>query len=249
MTMINEGPRCNQLGQPIGPAVRDWSPRPLPTAVSLAGRLVLLEQLDPANHGDALWRAYGADLEGRLWTYLGSGPFASRADFDAWLIEHAGNTNLVSYALVSRASGKALGIGSFLRIDPAMGMLEIGHLCFAPALARSTLSTEAHYLLMRHVFDGLGYRRYEWKCDNLNGPSKRAAERLGFRFEGVHRQARVYKGRNRDTAWFSILDVEWPALRQALEAWLAEENFDADGRQLSRLDVSVVKLEVADSAS
>jgi len=239
MTATTQGARCNDLGQPIGPAVPDWTARPVPTGVTLEGRLCRLEQLDPVVHGDSLWRAYADDSQGRLWTYLGSGPFDSRAEFDGWLTAHAGSPDLVSYALIGRSSGEALGVGSFLRIDPTMGTLEIGHLCFAPALARSTLSTEAHYLLMRHAFDGLGYRRYEWKCDSLNGPSKRAAERLGFCFEGIHRQARVYKGRNRDTAWFSILDSEWPALRQALEAWLAADNFDADGRQRSRLAIAV----------
>lgn len=236
-----ESTRVNSWGQPIGAALPDWSPRPQPTGATLEGRLVRLEKLEPGRHGDALWRAYAADLDGRIWTYLGSGPFADRAAFDQWLSAHAADATLISYALVERASGLALGVGSYLRIDPAMGSIEIGHLCFAPALARSTLSTEAHYLWMRHAFDALGYRRYEWKCDSLNGPSKRAAERLGFRFEGVHRQARVYKGRNRDTAWYSILDGEWPPLRQALERWLAEDNFDTQGRQRTRLAIAAVE--------
>lgn len=233
--------QVNALGQPIGAPQPDWNRRPSPTGATIEGRLVRLEKLDAQQHGEDLWRAYGADSEGRIWTYLTIGPFADRASFDRWLNAHAADSSLISYALIDRASGQAMGVGSYLRVDPAMGSVEIGHLCFAPVLARSTLSTEAHYLWMRHAFDALGYRRYEWKCDSLNGPSKRAAERLGFRFEGVHRQARVYKGRNRDTAWYSILDSEWPALRQALERWLAEENFDAAGRQRRRLDIAAVE--------
>lgn len=238
--MTSTQQRSNDMGQPIGPSVPDWTPRPVPVGVALEGRVTRLEKLDPAVHAESLWRAYSSDSEGRLWTYMGSGPFDSRAALEAWLTLHATNSELVNYVLISRESGEALGIGSFLRIDPVMGTLEIGHLCFSPTIARTTISTEAHYLLMRHVFDGLGYRRYEWKCDSLNAPSKRAAERLGFRFEGVHRQARVYKGRNRDTAWFSILDSEWPVLRRALETWLAQENFDADGKQINRLDLAGV---------
>lgn len=238
----------NALGQPIGAPQPDWSPRPRPTGAVLEGRLVRLERLDAVRHGNDLWQAYGADTEGRIWTYLGVGPFTDRASFDKWLTAHAADPSLITYALIARASAQALGIGSYLRIDPSMGSVEIGHLCFAPALARSTLSTEAHYLWMRHAFDALGYRRYEWKCDSLNGPSKRAAERLGFRFEGVHRQARVYKGRNRDTAWYSILDSEWPALRQALECWLAADNFDFEGRQRRRLEIVAVEAGAAGDA-
>ena len=240
MNPISEHTSVNTLGQPIGAALPDWTPRPLPSGATLEGRLIRLERFDPAVHGESLWRAYGDDAEGRIWTYLGAGPFADRESFDAWLAVHAADRSLVSYALIERESDRALGLASYLRIDPAVGSIEIGHLCFAPVLARSTLSTEAHYLLMRHAFDALGYRRYEWKCDSLNGPSKRAAERLGFRFEGVHRQARVYKGRNRDTAWYSILDREWPPLRLALERWLAPENFDGQGRQRQRLDIAGV---------
>jgi RimJ/RimL family protein N-acetyltransferase len=196
---------------------------------------VTLQRLDPDRHANALYDAYAIDGDGRLWTYLAQGPFAHRSDFESWLRLHAADPTLVSYALVAPEDGRALGIASYLRIDPAMGTIEIGHLCFAPALQRSTAATEALHLLIRHALDELGYRRCEWKCDQLNAASRRAAERLGFRYEGTHRNARVYKGRNRDTAWYSIIDSEWPPLRRSLQAWLAPQNFDADGRQRSRL--------------
>jgi RimJ/RimL family protein N-acetyltransferase len=223
--------------QPIGPAIAGWTKRPLPPRTNLHGRFCRLEILDAARHGPALWAAFQLDREGRNWTYLPYGPFAGEAEFHAWLDGVARRRDLVMHAVADGASGAAIGLAAYLRIDPDNGTIEVGHLNFSPLLQRRPAATEAMYLLMRRAFDELGYRRYEWKCDALNAPSRKAAERLGFRFEGVFRQAVVVKGRNRDTAWFSIIDAEWPALRARFEAWLAPENFGADGGQRRRLSM------------
>lgn len=219
----------------VGPAVPDWQAPLRPSGVVLEGMHVRLEPLSAADHGADLLAALAGADKAALWTWMAGGPFEGSADFLPWLSQLAQRPDWVSYALVDPRRGVALGLASYLRIEPAQGALEIGHLCFGPALQRSTASTEALYLMLRHAFDGLGYRRCEWKCDHLNAPSRRAAERLGFRFEGIHRQAMVVKGRNRDTAWYSIIDGEWPALRRELERWLAPENFDREGRQRRRL--------------
>lgn len=224
----------NALGQPIGRPLPDWTPPPFPPHESLQGRFCRLEPLVPARHGDALWTAFADDAEGRLWTYLPAGPFAERAAFDAWLVGCAAGPDPQYYAICDAARGEALGLCSYLRITPVVGSIEVGWLTYSPRLQRTPLTTEAMYLLMRHAF-ALGYRRYEWKCDVLNAPSRAAAERLGFSYEGLFRQAVVYKQRNRDTAWYSIIDAEWPALQAAFEAWLAAENFDAAGRQRQSL--------------
>ena len=202
----------------------------------MEGRLARLEPLDAAAHADALHAANAADAEGRMWTYLPYGPFESAAAYRAWVAWAQSGDDPQFFAIVERASGRPLGVASYLRIDRAMGVIEVGHLSYAPALQRHTASTEAMYLMMRRVFDELGYRRYEWKCDSLNAPSRRAAIRLGFTFEGIFRQAVVVKGRNRDTAWFSIIDAEWPAIRDGFERWLAPRNFDDHGRQRRRLE-------------
>jgi RimJ/RimL family protein N-acetyltransferase len=184
-----------------------------------------------AEHADALYEAYSADAEGRLWTYLPYGPFADRPAFDAWLQASAASQgDPLFFTIIDHATQRPGGVCSYLRITPAAGSIEIGHLAYAPRLQRTTAATEAMFLLMRHAFE-LGYRRYEWKCNALNAPSRYAAERLGFQFEGIFRQAAVVKGRNRDTAWYSIIDQEWPALHRAFIQWLSPANFDADGRQ------------------
>lgn len=201
----------------------------------MSGRFCRLERLDPDRHGQDLWDAVSADTEGRMWTYLAVGPFAAKANCDAWLRSIAPSLDPMFFTYVDQASGKALGVGSLMRIDPANGVIETGWLTYSPALQRTPISTEAMYLLMRRVFDELGYRRYEWKCNALNLPSRTTAERLGFVFEGVFRQAVVTKGHNRDTAWYSIIDSEWPALKAAFETWLDPANFDAAGRQKERL--------------
>ena len=164
-----------------------------------------------------------------------SGPFASFDEYERWLAERVASTDPLFRAFVDRASGNASGLGSFMRIDPHAGSIEVGHIAMSPVLQRSPAATEAMYLMMRHAFE-LGYRRYEWKCDSLNEKSRRAAERLGFAFEGVFRQATVYKGRSRDTAWYSVIDSEWPVLREAFERWLDRDNFDAAGVQRARLE-------------
>ncbi|MCD5363502.1 GNAT family N-acetyltransferase [Chromobacterium aquaticum] len=222
----------NALGQMVGLPVTDWQPAAWPPRRSLSGRFCRLEPLDAASHGPALFAAMAADE--RNWTYLSYGPFAVYQDYQDWLAAQQAKPDPHFYAIVDGATDLAVGVAAYLRIDPAMGCIELGHLNFSPALQRRPAATEAMYLLMRQAFE-LGYRRYEWKCDTLNLPSRQAAERLGFRFEGLFRQAMVYKGRNRDTAWFSILDSEWPALRQGMERWLAPDNFDAAGRQLRTL--------------
>jgi len=223
-------PRKNELGQPIGPEVPGWMPRPRPPRAVMQGRYCRVEPLDPARHAPELNAANSLDSEGRMWTYLFSGPFASFDDYRAWLEAKQGSEDPLFFAFVDAASGRAVGLGSYLRIDPSNGTVEVGHLQFSPLMQRTAVATEAMYLMMKTAF-GLGYRRYEWKCDALNAGSRRAAERLGFRFEGIFRQAIVYKGRSRDTAWYSVMDKEWPALEAAFRAWLDPANFDAGGRQ------------------
>jgi RimJ/RimL family protein N-acetyltransferase len=207
----------------------DWKPARLPQRVPLKGVTVVLEPVDPPHHASALYSS--SDHAPDLWTHLAYGPFASQAEFTSWLEGRAATQDPLFYSVVDLAAGGARGMASFLRMEPAHGVIEIGHIWFAPALQRTRPATEAIYLLARHAFDDLGYRRLEWKCDSLNQPSRRAAERFGFVFEGIFRQHMVTKDRNRDTAWFSIIDGEWPAVRAAFETWLAPENFDGKGRQ------------------
>lgn len=211
-----------------------WRARPFPPHEALAGQFVRLQPLDAAHHGDDLWHALqGPDPS--LWDYLPYGPFATRVAFDAWLAGQAGSRDPQCYAVVEQANGRALGLLAFLRIEPGHGCIEIGHVLFGAALQRRPGATEALYLLARQAFDGLGYRRLEWKCDARNARSRRAAERLGFAYEGVFRQHRVVKGGNRDTAWFALLDGDWPRCRAAFARWLAADNFDAEGQQRQRL--------------
>jgi RimJ/RimL family protein N-acetyltransferase len=201
----------------------------------MEGRHCRLHPLDPYAHADDLCDAHAADTDGRGWTYLAYGPFATREALRAWIADVAAGEDPLFFAVIDGATGRAVGQASFLRIDPAAGSVEVGHIRFSPALQRTALATEAMHLMMARAF-GLGYRRYEWKCDALNAPSRTAARRLGFSFEGLFRQATVYRGRNRDTAWFSILDREWPAIDAGFRAWLDPSNFDADGRQRTRLN-------------
>ena len=223
--------RTNHLGQPIGDDLAGWTPALPPPRTALEGRWCVVEPFDLDRHGALLFDAYAEDAEDRIWTYLPYGPFASLADFRAWAAATCRGDDPLFHAVVERATGQALGVASYLRIVPAAGVIEVGHINYAPRLQRTAMATEAMFLMMRRVFDELGNRRYEWKCDALNAASCRAAERLGFTFEGVFRQATVYKGRNRDTAWYAIVDGDWPAIRSAYEAWLAPDNFDAAGDQ------------------
>ena len=228
--MTHDAVRRNELGLPIGRALPDWQAPPRPSRTVLAGRHCRVEPIDPARHGRDLYAAYALDREHRLWTYLFSGPYRSEDEFLTWLAPKPASEDPLFFAFVDASSGRATGLGSYLRIDPPHGVIEVGHLAFSSLLQRTAASTEAMYLMMKHAF-GLGYRRYEWKCDSLNAASRRAAERLGFTFEGIFRQAIVYKGRNRDTAWYSIVDGEWPALERGYAAWFDAANFDAAGNQ------------------
>ncbi len=223
--------RVNALGQPIGSEVPDWTPRPRPEKTAMIGRTCRLEPFEAARHVSDLHAAYAADAEARNWTYLPYGPFPDEEAFGAFAEATFTGEDPLFHVVVDQESGRALGVASFLRIDPANGVIEVGHINFAPALQRTVMASEAMFLMMVRVFDELGYRRYEWKCDALNAPSRAAAERLGFVYEGTFRQATVYRNRNRDTAWYSIIDTEWPALRQAFERWLDPANFDGEGRQ------------------
>lgn len=222
--------RVNELGQPVGPALPGWQPPPRPPRTTLEGRFCRVEPLDVERHARQLYDANSLDPQGRMWTYLFSGPFASFDEYHAWFAPRPASEDPLFFAFVDKAREQAVGLGSYLRIAPEHGSVEVGHLQYSPLLQRSPVATEAMYLMMSHAFE-LGYRRYEWKCDALNAASRRAAERLGFRLEGIFRQAIVYRGRNRDTAWFSIIDGEWPALDAAFRAWLDPANFDAQGRQ------------------
>lgn len=223
-------PLTNEFGQPVGDAVPDWNPPPFPPHTPMEGRLCRLEPLTLA-HAPALWDAFRLD-DGRNWTYLANEPFSERGAFEAYVTQSAASVDPQFYAVV--AEGTPVGIASYLRITPAAGTIEVGHIHFSPRLQHTPAATESMYLMMRRAFE-LSYRRYEWKCDALNGPSRRAAQRLGFSFEGVFRQALVTKGRNRDTAWYACIDREWPALRAAFEAWLRADNFDEAGRQRTAL--------------
>jgi RimJ/RimL family protein N-acetyltransferase len=211
-------------------SLADWKGAPAPTATLLEGRFIRLERLDPARHGDELFAALeGPGADPKLWDYLPYGPFPERSTFDAWLNNHAAASDPYFFSVVDRASGQVQGILSLMSIVPAQGRIEIGHVTFGAPMQRSPRSTEAVYLLAKHSFD-LGYRRLEWKCNNGNARSKYAAERLGFSFEGVFRQHMVVKGQNRDTAWYSILDGEWPAIAAGFEQWLSDDNQTSDGQ-------------------
>ena len=220
----------NDLGQPIGTPVPDWSPRAHPPNTAMTGRFCRVEPLDPRQHAGDLCDAIPTSSDAGRWTYLPYGPFAGREDYRQWLDEAARGQDPMFHAIVTSDHGAA-GVASYMRIDRANGVIEIGHLNFSSQLQRTAAATEALYLMMRRAFDDLGYRRCEWKCDSLNEPSRRAAVRLGFTYEGLFRQAVVYKNRSRDTAWYSITDAEWPARKAALEAWLAPHNIDDAGIQ------------------
>ncbi len=221
----------SDFDQPIGAALPNWTARRHPPRTSIEGRFCRVEPLDQAAHGDDLHECIGAPAnhDGR-WTYLPYGPFDTRESFQGWLEKASLGEDPMFFAIVDRG-GRAVGVAAYMRIDRTNGVIEAGHLNFSRHLQRTTAATEAIYLMLRRAFDELGYRRFEWKCDSLHVVSRRAAERLGFTYEGLFRQAVVYRQRNRDTAWFSITDAEWPARRTAFDAWLAPDNFDASGAQ------------------
>ncbi|WP_417227887.1 GNAT family N-acetyltransferase [Amphritea sp.] len=228
--------QINALGQPTGLPLDNWTTRPRPLRTTMVGSYCTVEPLSPKNHAESLYTAFSEDTEGKNWTYLPYGPFDSFDAFNQWLENSCNGEDPLFYSILDNATDKAVGIASFLRIEPAIGVIEVGHLHFSPRLQKTPIATEAMFLMMQYVFDELGYRRYEWKCDACNEASKRAAFRLGYQFEGIFRQATMYKGRNRDTAWFSLLDTEWPRQKAAFQRWLASDNFDAQGKQLASLD-------------
>ena len=227
--------RKNDFDQPIGDDLpTGWVSPPMPPRQIMEGARLRVEPIDPAKHASDLFEANRLDQSGEGWTYLAYGPFQDQTEYRAWMETTCTGDDPMFWAYVDTATEKAIGLGSYLRIEPTAGVIEVGHIRFSPKLQRTAHATEAMYLKMKNVFD-LGYRRYEWKCDALNAPSRRAAERYGFKFEGIFRQATHYRGRNRDTAWFSIIDTEWPGIRAAHEAWLAPANFDEQGGQLQPL--------------
>jgi RimJ/RimL family protein N-acetyltransferase len=220
----------------VGPPVEPLPSGRSPERASLAGAYVRLEPVDVAAHAASLYAlSHAGPEDAALWTYLAYGPFADQGAFESWLSERARSEDPLFFAIVDLASGAAAGMASYLNIVPAMGRIEIGHIWFAPFLQKTRAATEAIFLMIRHAFEDLAYRRVEWKCDSLNEASKRAARRFGFSYEGTFRQHMVVKGRNRDTAWFSLLDREWPRVRKGFEHWLAPENFDGEGRQRQSL--------------
>lgn len=223
--------RTNELGQPIGDEVDGWQAAEYPPRTPMQGRLCRLEPLDILTHVDDLFEAFSADQTGSLWTYMPMGPFDTVSDLKDWMDSACTGEDPVFFAIVNGATDKAVGFASYLRINPDVGVIEVGFIVFSPQLQRTAMASEAMFLMMSRVFDELGYRRYEWKCDALNAPSRKAALRLGFTYDGTFEQATIYKGRNRDTAWYSILDRDWPAMKASFSQWLAEGNFDEQGLQ------------------
>jgi len=233
----------NPLKQPIGLIVKEWHPPAFPPHEVMQGHYCRLEPLNTDLHAHSLYQANAADTEGRNWTYLPYGPFSYFENYRNWVEQYSIERDPQFYAIIDQASGNAVGVASYMRIDPNNGSIEVGGINFSPLLQQKTAATEAMYLMMARAFD-LGYRRYEWKCNALNAPSRAAAQRLGFSYEGVFRQAVVVKGRNRDTAWYATIDQEWPALNEAFKKWLHPSNFDAQGLQrvsLTSLTAPVLK--------
>ena len=216
----------------LGAVVAGWTPPHRPDHTPFEGRFIRLEALDADRHAAALHDAFaGHDA---LWDYMPYGPFSSASAYHRWVKETQTHADPLFYAITDLSTGHPLGVASYLRITPDMGSIEVGHICLSPALQRTPAATEALFLMMDWAFRA-GYRRFEWKCNALNMPSRRAAQRLGFSFEGIFRNHLVIKGRNRDSAWFSVIDSEWPALHEAFKAWLSPRNFDASGGQRERL--------------
>lgn len=218
--------------RPIGDLVPDWTPPGTPSGEILSGQYAHLEPLSAEKHAALLYRCF--DGHDSIWDYMADGPYSSASQYHRWVRDNAGLSDPHFYAIRNLATDHWEGVASYLRIAPESGSIEVGSISYSPALQRTRAATEAMYLMMKWAFEA-GYRRYEWKCNALNAPSRRAAQRLGFSYEGVFRQALVVKGRNRDTAWFAAIDKEWPALKEAFEAWLSPSNFTPDGKQIERL--------------
>ena len=234
----------DNLGNPIGVELGEVTKPSVPDqTLKLSGQYCYLEALDADKHATDLYEAFSLDTAGRLWTYMPQGPFKSESEYRTWVEGAHHKADPFFYAIIDNKSNKAVGVASYLRIDPNSSSIEVGWITFSPIIQQKPIATEAMYLMMKYVFD-LGYRRYEWKCNALNAPSISAAMRLGMSFEGLFRQATMVKGRNRDTAWFAILDRDWPKARAAFETWLSPENFDAEGLQkqsLSELTAPIVE--------
>lgn len=237
--------QLNALGQAVGSPLPHWDGCQRPLKAPMYGQYCDLLPLNAGAHAEDLFAAFTQDTNRKNWTYLLSEPCESLSAFRHDLQQRCKHHDTLFFTVINKASGKAVGLAAFLRIDPKQGVIEVGHVHFSLQLQKTSLATEAMFLMMQTAFDTLGYRRYEWKCDNGNAPSKRAAQRLGFTFEGVFRQAIVYKGRNRDTAWFSILDKEWPALKKGFTAWLSPNNMNAQGQQVRSLQACIVSPSVS----
>ena len=228
----------NSLGQAIGAPLSDWQACQRPPKTAIQGNYSRVETLDIDKHAEDLFHAYANDEDQSNWTYLPYGPFNGEGGFEefkAWIKATCTSDDPHFHTVIDIKNNKAVGIASLMRIEPQIGVIEVGHIHFSPLMQRTPISTEAIYLLMKRIFDELGYRRFEWKCDSLNTPSNQAAIRFGFIPEGVFRQATMYKGRSRDTSWYSIIDSEWPALKAMFEAWLKPANFDESGQQINSL--------------
>ena len=233
----------NHLGQPIGQPVPNWTPPKPPSQAPMVGMYCRLERLEPQTHAKELFEAGQLDTEGKNWTYLFEGPFEEYDEYLEWLIQKSQLADPLFFAIIDLSTNRAVGVASYLRIDTTHGVIEVGNINFSPLLQRTRAATEAMYLMMERAFEQ-GYRRYEWKCDSLNAPSRRAAQRFGLSYEGIFRQAIVVKGRNRDTAWYAAIDGEWPQLQAAFNTWLAPENFDEACQQkvsLSSLTAPILK--------
>lgn len=225
----------NQFDQPIGPSLPDWTPRQAPPSTPMYGRYCRVEPIKAELHAEQLFDANSDDAEGRNFTYLFTSKPADFAEYREWAEKMSVSKDPMMHAIIDLGSARAVGVASLMRMDFNFGAIEVGNINFSPRLQRTRASTEAMFLMMRRAFDELGYRRYEWKCDSLNAPSRAAALRYGFTFEGIFRKAVIYKNRSRDTAWFSITDSEWPQIKSAFEHWLDPENFDAQGHQRDSL--------------
>lgn len=226
----------NKPGQAIGFPTLGWQARKWPPRSSIEGQSCRIEAYTPDQHNQALYEAFAKDFAQTNWTYLPYGPFDHFEAFDSWARSYCQSNDPLFHSIIDSKTGKAIGIASYLRITPEHGVIEVGHIHFSPLLQRTIIATEAMFLMMTRVFDELGYRRYEWKCDALNEPSCMAAKRLGFTFEGIFRQATMYKNRNRDTAWYAIIDKDWPDIKNGYQQWLNPENFIADGQQIHSLN-------------
>ena len=224
----------NELGQPVGAPLPGWKGVERPPRTVMTGRYCRVEPIDPARHAEDLYRANALGPGKRNFTYLSIGPFDTSDAYREWMASASRSEDPLFHAIIDVATGKAVGVAAYMRIDPKHGTIEVGNLNYSPLLQRKPAATEAMCLMMKRAFE-LGYRRYEWKCDSLNAPSRAAAQRLGFSYEGVFRQAVVYKGRSRDTAWYAAIDSEWPELERAFVRWLDPANFDAQGNQRLRL--------------